>query len=720
MKRFVLIDGNALLHRAYHAIPFLTTSAGELVNAVYGFSSMLLRTFEQLNPDYVAVCWDRKAPTFRHIDYVGYKANRKKMDEGLAGQFERAAQVTSALNIPSFGVDGYEADDLIGTLARQAAEQNVETIIVTGDRDALQLLNTHTNVFMPKGSLVDATLYTTAMFEKKYGFPPQLLADFKGLAGDSSDNIPGVRGVGEVTAAKLIGSFGGIENLYRSLDKVPEKIAQKLVADAEAAVLSKKLATIVFDVPIVLDLAACALHDYDQEKARQLLQQLEFKSLINRLPRTDYPKPANAKQTSLFTQYGGLAMNTKDEALIPVLKAMYKKGVLVDTKALAALSDELSKRLTTLEESIYTDCGHVFNLNSPKQLAEVLFDELHLPVIKKTKTSRSTDESVLYELMGAHPCIASLITYRELFKLKSTYLEAWPRFIGKDGRIHSTFKAGGAVTGRLSSSEPNLQNIPIKGEWGTKIRSAIVAPSRFMLVSADYSQIELRMMAHIADDPGLKKAFQEGIDIHTMTAARVFDIPLETVTEEQRRMAKTIVFGLMYGMGAHSLAKTLSRSQEGAKTVEYEKAAEFIQRYFAQFPKVRAYMEKTIREATEKGYGETLSGRRRTLPELSASDSRIKAAGERMAINFPIQGTAADVINTAMIAITKRLKQESSKSALILQIHDELLFEVPNREVWHIARAIKQEMEQAMTLSVPIVAEVKKGNNWGQMTRMTV
>lgn len=720
MKRFVLIDGNALLHRAYHAIPPLTTSAGELVNAVYGFSSMLLRTFEQLNPDYVAVCWDRKAPTFRHVDYVGYKANRKKMDDGLAGQFERASQVTSALNIPSFGVDGYEADDLIGTLARQAAELNLETIIVTGDRDALQLLGNKVKVCMPKGSLADTVLYDEATFVKNYGFAPHNLVDFKALAGDASDNIPGVRGIGEISAQKLIQEFQTVESVYANLTAIPAKTAQKLAHDAESAILSKKLATIAFDAPIVLDLAACALHDYDQERASQLLQQLEFKSLINRLPRTNHTKPAKAKQTGLFTQYGGLAMNTKDEALIPVLKAMHKKGVLVDTKALAALSDELSKRLTTLERSIYTDCGHVFNLNSPKQLAEVLFDELHLPVIRKTKTSRSTDESVLYELMGAHPCIASLLTYRELFKLKSTYLDAWPRFIGKDGRIHSTFKAGGAVTGRLSSSEPNLQNIPIKGEWGAKIRRAIVAPSRFTLVSADYSQIELRVMAHIADDPGLKKAFQEGIDIHRMIAARVFDMPLETVTEEQRRVAKTIVFGLMYGMGAHSLAKTLSRSKAGTKTVEYEKAAEFIQRYFAQFPKVRAYMDKTIREAVEKGYVETLCGRRRMLPELSASDSRIKAAGERMAINFPIQGTAADVINTAMIAITKRLKKESAESVLILQIHDDLLFEAPNREVWHIARAIKQEMEQAMTLSVPLVAEVKKGKNWGQMTRVTV
>ncbi len=711
-KRFVLIDGNALLHRAYHAMPPLTTSTGELVNAVYGFTLMLLRTIEELDPQYIAVCWDRKAPTFRHIDYVGYKAHRVGMDEGLAAQLPRTHQIVETLNIPSFGVDGYEADDLIGTLAKQAAAQKVQTVIVTGDRDALQLLNAHTKVFMPKGSLADAILYDETAFEKQYGFPAHRLADFKGLAGDSSDNIPGVRGIGEVTAAKLIAQFGNIEDLYRSLDKVPSPVAKKLITDAETAVLSKRLATIATDAPVTLRLADCTLSDYDRGRAQVLFEELEFRSLIKRLPHSSKKSKNDAEPVPSDPPLA----HEQDQMLTPVLEAMSKKGILISRPVLARLEKEVTRNLEDTQRHVFASCGHKFNLNSPKQLGQVLFDELHLPVVKKTKTGRSTDESVLHGLFGMHPCVEHLLSYRELFKLKSTYIDAWFRHIDKDSRIHSTFRAGGAVTGRLSSSDPNIQNIPIKGDWGMRLRRAVIAPPRFELVSADYSQIELRVMAHIAQDLGLKRAFEQGLDIHTVTASRIFEVDPNTVTVEQRRAAKTIVFGLMYGMGAHSLATNLTRSRLG--NVDHETAQHFIDRYFSEFPKALAYMQRTVQRATERGYVETLFGRKRLMPELASRDGRIRAAGERMAINFPIQGTAADIINKAMMEIYTWLVDSKSKSAIILQVHDELLLEVPAQQTSEVGCRVKALMEGAVTLSVPLVVEARHGPNWGDLDKL--
>lgn len=705
MNTLVLVDGNALLHRAYHALPPLTTSGGELVNAVYGFTSTLLTVLKDLHPEYIAVCWDRKAPTFRHLEYVGYKANRKKMDEGLANQYERVFQVLAALNMPSFGLDGYEADDLIGTLKTKARKKKLKVIIVTGDRDALQLLDTQTAVYVPGRKFSEAEIIDEQIFKEKYGFSPSTLIDYKALAGDASDNIPGVSGIGEKTATGLLRQFGSVEKLYTHLADVPLKIREKLINGHEDAVLSKRLATIVTDVPMELDVDACVVDDFDRKKAEKVLRELEFKSLLARLPGKQTVDVQESKE-ALFPTIDAdqpKAIGDLDRKLQPMLKEMSTFGVLVDQEALKRLERELHQGVTAAERNIFSAIGHEFNLNSPKQLSSVLFDELGLTVLKKTKTGRSTDESVLQELSASHPAIPLILQYRELFKMKSTYVEAWPRFIQEDGRIHSTFNLGGAVTGRFSSTNPNLQNIPIKGEWGQKIRNVIIAPKGHRLLSADYSQIDLRVMADVSQDPGLKKALTENQDVHTATAGKMFRKKVDTVTPDERRAAKAVVFGLMYGMGPRSLSKAL--------LVSFEEAQLFIARYFEEFPKVRAFMDETIHQATEKGYVETLLGRRRMLPELKATHQRIRAAGERMALNFPIQGGSADIINSAMAVIGA-----SGKGYwMMLQVHDELLFEVEEASMDKVAPFIKKKMEGAMKLSVPLVVEIKTGKSWGTM-----
>ncbi|MDP3724130.1 MAG: DNA polymerase [bacterium] len=702
MKTIVLVDGNALLHRAYHALPPLSTSAGELINAVYGFTSTLLTVLKELHPEYVAVCWDRKAPTFRHLEYVGYKANRKEMDEGLASQYERVFQVLSSLNMPSFGLDGYEADDLIGTLKTKASKKKLKVIIVTGDRDALQLLDAQTTVYIPGRKFSEAEIIDEQKFKEKYGFEPSTLIDYKALAGDASDNIPGVFGIGEKTATGLLQQFGSVEQLYKHLVDVPQKVRAKLAEGYQDAVLSKKLATIVTDVPLELDVDACVVNNFDRKKAEKVFLELEFKSLISRLPGSTASVESVPNHGMLDTTQPPAILNL-DRQLVPILLVMSKNGVLVDQKELGRLGKELHRKIDALEKEIFHAIGHEFNINSPKQLSTVLFDELGLTVLKKTKTGRSTDESVLQELSASNPAIPLILQYRELFKMKSTYVEAWPRFIGEDGRIHSTFNLGGAVTGRFSSMNPNLQNIPIKGEWGEKIRRVIIAPKRHVLLSADYSQIDLRVMAHVSEDPGLKQAFEEKQDIHTATASKMFRKKVAEITADERRQAKAVVFGLMYGMGPRSLSKTLG--------VSFEEAQLFIARYFEEFPKVRAFMDRTIQEASDLGFALTLLGRRRALPELHAQNQRIRAAGERMALNFPIQGGSADIINTAMVAIGAQGK----RYWMILQIHDELLFEVEEVGVSEVASMVKTKMEGAIKLSVPLVVEVKTGKNWGEM-----
>ncbi len=744
MRRLVLVDGNALLHRAYHATPPFTTSKGELVNAVYGFSSMILKVIAELRPEYLAIAWDEKGPTFRHQAYTQYKATRGPADDGLSSQYKRVHEVVKAFNIPEFKLAGFEADDLIGTLAIQAEkEKDLEIVIVTGDRDIMQLIDDRIKVFMPKKTLSDVGLYGVEEFVAKYGFFPKQLTDYKGLAGDASDNIPGVAGIGDVTATKLIHKFGTIEEIYKpeNLKTMPDRTQMLLSEGAESAMMSKKLATLDLNAPIKLDLHKCVVHDFDKEKVVKLFEELEFKSLIARLP--DDASVGNSfsvilseakdlkikKQEPRDSSGRNDPQNDKtmdlDAEVEPILKKMSETGVLVDLKFLEKFGKKLKDRLTKIEAEIYEKVGHEFNLNSPKQLSVVLFDELKLPVVRKTKTGRSTDEATLHELYGAHPAVPLLLEYRQLFKLISTYVDALPKFVDEKCRIHSTFNVEGAATGRLSSKDPNLQNIPVKGEEGGEIRKAFIAPFGKALLGADYSQIELRIMAHLADDPGLKKAFKENEDIHALTASKIFQVPLEQVSKQQRMVGKTMNFATLYGQGPHALSRQLG--------ISFEEARQYIAEYFAQFPKVREWMEKTLAFGYENGYVETLWGRKRYIPELQVGNRMIRSAGERAAVNHPVQGTAADMIKKAMVEIEKELSVVSHRSSdkislkadrpkadtescrLILQVHDELLFECGPKAVKETAKMVKEKMENALKLSVPVLVDLKTGPNWGEM-----
>ncbi len=718
MKRLVLVDGNALLHRAYHATPPLSTTSGELVNAVYGFTSMLLKAMEELHPDYICVAWDMRAPTFRHEAFEGYKANRKRADDALVAQYDRVHEVVGALNIPEFKLPGFEADDLVGTLAKQAAkkEKAMEIIVVTGDRDMMQLIDDRTKVFMPKKTIQDVGMYGEMEFAARFGFAPINLVDYKGLAGDASDNIPGVPGVGEVTATKLIQQYRDLEGVYKHLDEYPERLRKLLEEGKESAFQSRKLATLETDVPIKLDFPACRVHDFDREKVKKLFEELEFRSLLARVPEyqnigmseSQKNNKTDSSDTPTHRHTEAPSTTDLDHSVEPVLKKMSETGVLVDLRFLKELSEDLHQKLNALEAEIYAAVGHEFNINSPKQLAGILFDDLNLPVIKKTKTGRSTDEETLLQLQDAHPVVKLILQYRGLFKLVSTYLDALPRFVDKDGRIHSTFNVEGAATGRLSSENPNLQNIPIKGEIGSEIRKAFVAAKGKVLLAADYSQIELRIMAHLADDPGLKKAFNEGLDIHTATASKIFNVPVSEVTKHQRMIGKTMNFATLYGQGPHALSRQLG--------VDYATAQNYIAEYFAQFPKVKDWMARVVSDAYTKGYTETLWGRKRYFPELTTGVNRaFRAAGERAAVNHPVQGTAADMIKKAMVEIDEELRIKNSEYRMILQVHDELVFECDPKEVESTAKLVKEKMENALKLSVPVIAELKIGPNWGEM-----
>lgn len=737
MKRLVLVDGNALLHRAYHATPPLTTSKGELVNAVYGFTNMLLRSWDDLKPDFMAIAWDRKAPTFRHQEYTQYKGTRGPTDELLSGQYTRVHDVVKALNIPEFALDGYEADDLIGTLARQAVEKNkeVEVIILTGDRDIMQVIDKNIKVLMPKKTLLDVGLYGVEEFRERFEFDPIQIIDYKGLAGDASDNIPGVPGIGAVTATKLIKQFGSVEKIYQpdSLKTLPERTQTLLAEGAESAAMSKKLATLDLKAPIKLDLEACRTHDYDREQAKDIFTELEFKSLVNRLTgKADDPLQGDSnlvgdKVVETPREQSKQVVNL-DLEVTPVLEKMSKTGIQVDLEFLEKMGKDLKGRLAQIEAEIYKYVGHEFNLNSPKQLSEVLFDELNLPVFKKTKTGRSTDEDTLHELSAAHPAIPLLLQYRTLFKLVSTYVDALPKSIQDDGRIHSTFNVEGAATGRLSSTNPNLQNIPIRGEMGGEIRKAFIAGDKKVLLGADYSQIELRILAHMSGDENLIEAFKKGLDIHSATAAKIFNIPVDQISKEQRTVGKTMNFATLYGQGPRALSRQLG--------IEYALARQYIADYFEQFPKVKEWMAGILEFGIKNGYVETLWGRRRYMPELQSQNRMFRAAGERAAINHPIQGTSADMIKKAMVEIDKELvssqfivhskKEKNNEQTnkltnnpackLILQVHDELLFECDPKSVKEVSEMVCKKMEDALKLDVPVKVDIKTGTNWGEMT----
>jgi len=723
MKKLVLIDGHAVFHRAYHALPPLTTSKGELVNAVFGFTSMLLRAISDIKPNYIVVAFDTAAPTFRHQEYTLYKAQRIAAPQELHEQLPRVKQVVETLNIPIFELAGYEADDIIGTLVAQSSNlksqsEDLEVIIVTGDRDTLQLVSPKVKVCAPGKSFSDVIYYDEKRVREKYGLDPSQLVDYKALAGDPSDNIPGVRGIGDVTATKLLQEFGNIEKLYHNLDKVKnERIRKMLEADAESAVLSKKLATIDTKVPIKLNLKEGVLSDYNKTAVTALFEELEFKSLIPKLPGSSKKIPKskpfvpNEQQIGFFdgSKEQSIAVNEKTRELEKVLRETEDRGVLIDKEFLSELSVDINTQLEELEDKIYSSVGHEFNLNSPKQLSSVLYQELNLAnsAVKKRKTHLATDEATLLLLLGSHPVIELMLNYRELFKLKSTYIDSLPSQIGDDGRIHTHYHTDVTRTGRLSSKNPNLQNIPIRGDWGEKIRKIFIAPRNHLILSADYNQIELRVMAHMSQDENLKEIFKRGEDAHTKTASQIFGKEVTTVSNDERRIAKMVNFGIMYGISPFGLARELQ--------IDYEKAKEIIERYFEEFPRVKLWIGDTLREAYEKGFVETLGGFRRYVLELKSNNRIIRGAGERSAVNSPVQGTAADIIKEAMVKLNEELRIKNLETKMILQVHDELVFEVPEKELKKAAPMVKSVMETAFPLSVPLVVDLKIGKNWGEM-----
>ena len=897
--RLVLFDGNAIIHRAFHALPPLTVSkTGEMVSAVYGFALILLKAINELKPTHFAIAFDKKAPTFRHQLFDQYKAQRPPTPDELVNQLGRVRQLVEALHIPIFELEGYEADDVLGTLSRQASRQGIDTIIVTGDADAMQLVSPQVKLLYPKPrrAFSDTMLYDEAAVSQKYGIKPEHIADLKGLVGDASDNIPGVSGIGDKTAVRLIQQFGTIEEIYDHIDEVTPPRLQALLRQNEAlARQSKQLATIVTQVPLTLNLDDCQISHYDRQQVAELFRELEFVSLLPKLPEVEAPpqvkiKPPPKKDyhivnttpafaellnrlsavksfafdletTSLnamlaqlvgisvspapgeayyipvghvgwgqleqlpldqvinglkprledatsakfahnsnydmtvLAEYGvsvnnltfdtmlaayllgekslslkalafsklGIEMTpisaiigsgakqlsmsqveVKKAAdyscadaditgqlaellsaelhqqglwqlfsevelpLVPVLVGMERNGVALDIGLMKQMSHRLGEQLLKLEAEIYNSVGHRFNINSPQQLSFVLFEELKLPPARKTKGGYSTGAEVLQELRGVHPIIEFILDYRQLAKLKSTYIDALPGLINpKTSRVHTSFNQTRTATGRLSSSEPNLQNIPVRGEVAREIRQAFIAPPGSCLLAGDYSQIDLRVLAHLSQDSNLLNAFHRGEDIHTATASQLFGVDAPKVTPDMRRLAKTVNFGVIYGMSDYGL--------EQATELSREEASQFITSYFEKYPGVKQYLESTKQQARESGYVQTLLGRKRFIPEINSPNRQVREAAERMAINMPVQGTSADIIKVAMVNLYREMEKRQLKSKLLLQVHDELIFEVPQEELEAMCQLLPQVMSTALTLSVPLKVDIKTGNNWGEM-----
>lgn len=903
-EKLVVIDGHALIHRAYHAIPPLTTKNGEVVNAVYGFTMILLNVLRDLKPRCVAIAFDLPGKTLRHEEYELYKAHRKATPDDLISQFAKVREVAEAFSIPIYSKEGYEADDVIGAIAKQAPE-NVETIIVTGDLDELQLVNKKTKVYTMRRGFTDTIIYDEAAVKEKYGLTPTQFIDFKALKGDASDNIPGVAGIGEKTASALIAEYDNLDNLYANLDKLKPAIAAKLKTGKESAFLSLKLSRIETDLEVGFELSHCIVHEYDRNKVFDLFQEFGFKSLLSKIPEGPKNKEAKEEKTirkhlatakyhlvdnekdfnsflEKLSQQKTIAIDTETDSLnqieanlvglsisweegeayyipvghknceqldlpqvikklkpllespqiekvghnikydyvvlkrhgvtisgitfdtmvaayllnpnaraqkldelafselgldmikiheiighgkeqltfdlgdlstckdyacedgditfrlykalfddlkktdqlelmrdieaplIPVLGEMELCGIAIDQKSLATASKEFTQRIAELEKSIWKRAGQEFNIASPAQLSVVLFEKLKLDEkvddkrdLKKLKSGGySTSASELEKLRGLDPIIEEIFEFRELTKLKNTYVDVLPNLIDrKTGRIHTSYNQAITQTGRLSSSDPNLQNIPIRTETGKRIRSAFVAAPGKALLSADYSQIELRVIAHIAGDDVMREIFNEGRDIHTETAAAVYQVPDSEVTPAMRRIAKIINFGIIYGVSPHGLKQQTGMRRDEAKLL--------IDRYFELHPKIKAYTNNMIAGAKELGYVETIFGRRRYLPEIRSSNFAVRGAAERMAINMPIQGTAADLMKLAMIDIARDLTTFSPQTIMLLQVHDELIFEVPKEECERLGVFIKEKMDNVVKLSVPIETAVHFAPNWG-------
>ena len=766
-----------MIYRAYYAFiraPRMN-SRGENTSAIFGFVVTFEDLLKRLKPSHIAVAFDPAGPTFRHEAFEQYKAQRQETPEDIRWAVPRIKQILEAMNVPVLEVPGYEADDVIGTLAHKAEKEGFEVYMATPDKDYGQLVTDHIFMFRPRHTGGFEKLGPQEVCEK-YGLQNQLqVIDLLGLMGDSSDNIPGCKGVGEKTAVQLLQQFGSIDNLLANTNQLKGALQRKVQEQVEDIRFSRFLATIKIDVPIDFNAQSLVYQEKNWEQLATLYRELEFNSLLKQVP-VELAKPLvktskkakpqeatldlfaavepdtaplllqgdaerelgeeNVSQESLEGRLVNYLLNPEvaynpalpiqwealkaDSALwnlyneveLPlaeVLHEMQQAGVRVDVEMLKQAEEQLSKELATLEQGIYTAAGLTFNVNSPKQVGEVLFDQLKLDTkAKKSKTGQySTSEEVLLGLKGKHEVVGMILEYRELKKLISTYISALPTYINPEtGKIHTTYNQTVTATGRLSSSNPNLQNLPIRSKRGQLIRQAVIPDDGCVFLSADYSQIELRLMAHFSQDPHLLEAFRSGQDIHAATAAKIFNVPIEQVTKDQRRQAKTANFGIIYGISAFGLAQQLDCSRSEAKAL--------IDGYFAAFPGVIDYIEHQKQLAREQGYAITLFGRKRYLPDILSHNATVRSFAERNAVNSPIQGTAADIIKMAMVTIHRRLKEENLKAQMIMQVHDELNFNVPQNEVDRVKEIVVSEMQNVVHLTVPLIADCGIGTNWLQ------
>lgn len=777
-ERLVLLDAHAIIHRAYHALPDFATSSGVPTGALYGLVLMILKIVEELKADYLVACYDLPKPTYRHEVYDGYKSGRAKTDENLKVQLEKSKEICEALNIPIYSESSFEADDMLGTIVEQMKKSGIDIIIASGDMDTMQLVDDDkVRVYTLKKGIKDTILYNEKMVVERFGFPPKLLPDFKGLRGDPSDNIVGIQGIGEKSATDLIVNFGSIEEIYKTLKKNPKKLEEKgikkrivelLETGEEEAKFSKMLATIRRDAPIKFELPEKSWKvGVDLKTVDALFQELEFRTLGSRLRSVLNVKveekiqnaedidPVELEETkvALWVVDSNITDPTLDDILnfaktdtfvkakevvfaelkkreienvfydiekplIPILRKMQERGTLIDTKFMGELDRTYSKELKELQSKIWKLAGgEEFNISSPKQLGEILFDRLGLTVKNQKKTAggaKSTKESELEKMKDMHPIIPLILEYRELSKILGTYVEPLPKLVDANGRLHARFIQTGSRTGRMASENPNLQNIPIGSERGKVIRNAFLAEKGFVLSAFDYSQIELRIAAFLSHDKKLVEIFRNGKDVHASVAAEVFGVSESEVTKDMRRQAKVINFGILYGMGVTALQQNLGSDRKTAQ--------EFYNTYFEKFEGLAKYLDHTKEEANRLGYTKTFFGRRRYFEGIKSKIPFIRAASERMAINAPIQGTSADLIKIAMDHIDKFITDNKleDKVYLILQIHDELIYEIKKEELDRVAPKIIEIMQNVLspkeTDGIPILANFVSGPNWGNLS----
>jgi len=789
-EKLVLLDAHAIIHRAYHALPDFTTSHGEPTGALYGLVSMILKMVVDLKPDYIAACYDLPGATYRHEVYEKYKAGRAKTDEDLVMQLEKSKQICEALNIPIYSKEGFEADDILGTIVEELKNEKIEIIIASGDMDTMQLVRDGVKVYTLKKGIKDTILYDEEAVKERFRFEPELLPDFKGLRGDPSDNIIGIAGIGEKSATDLIKNFGAIENIYKELQstksevrkKIKPRIIKLLEDGEEEAKFSKMLATIRRDVPIDFALPDKKWKEgVDLSKAEDLFKKLEFRKMGERLKMVlneekmekskegkikegekeenkekieeeeleetkialwvvdssitdpnledilnfagadDFEKARKIIFTELEKEKEGFVFKKIEKPLIPVIKKMENRGVLIDSEFLKKLNEDYSETLEGIEREIWKQAGIEFNISSPKQLADVLFNKLGLSVKYQKKTStgaKSTKESELQKMKNLHPIIPLVLEYRELSKLIFTYIEPIPKMVDKEGRLHARFIQTGTTTGRMASESPNLQNIPIGSENGRAIRKAFLSPPGFKLVAFDYSQIELRIAAFLSGDRKLIQIFKSGEDVHKSVASHVFGVPMEEVNREMRRRAKVINFGIIYGMGINALTQNLSSDRKTAQ--------EFYNAYFEKFDGLAKYLDEIKTDANRSEYTETFFGRKRFIEGIKSNVPYIRAAAERMAINAPIQGTSADIIKIAMVRVNEFLEKNrlGKKVFLTMQIHDELVYEIAENSVREVIPKIRDIMQNVLPpeeiSGVPIVVNFAAGRNWGEMDNINI